>query len=160
MRYSNAVPSYGARRRGDALSSQVACHFAVSHALPFDRCLAGASYPLVRCRGVPLVLNGSGRWRALWVDLETAREQPDLAAALSTVLGTIDRALRVRHAELSRPDVAEIEAALRDPATALVDYFGRLTALEERPLVLLLDEADGPLRPASSKMHGRLRALV
>src|SRR4051812_34195271 len=55
-------------------------------------------------------LNDSGRWRALWVDLETAREQPDPAVALSTVLDTIDRALRVRHAKLARPDAAEIEA--------------------------------------------------
>jgi hypothetical protein len=45
-------------------------------------------------------LNDSGRWRALWVDLETAREQPDPAAALSTVLETIDDALRLRHAGL------------------------------------------------------------
>jgi hypothetical protein len=27
-------------------------------------------------------LNASGRWRALWVDIETAREQPDPARAM------------------------------------------------------------------------------
>src|SRR5512144_988357 len=67
-------------------------------------------------------LNASGRWRALWVDLETAREQPDPAAALSTVLETIDDALRLRHAEWARPAPTEIEAALRNPARALLHY--------------------------------------
>jgi type II secretory pathway predicted ATPase ExeA len=102
-------------------------------------------------------LNSSGRWRAVWVDLETAREQPDPAAALSTVLKLIDRALRTRHAKLARPDATEIEAALRDPATALVDYLGRLSALDERPLVLLLDEADGLVGPAMVSFLTQLR---
>ncbi|HEX2688896.1 MAG TPA: hypothetical protein VHN14_19870 [Kofleriaceae bacterium] len=34
-------------------------------------------------------LGASGRWRALRVDLETAREQPDPAAAMRTVLETV-----------------------------------------------------------------------
>jgi len=102
-------------------------------------------------------LNALGRWRALWVDLETAREQPDPAAALCTVLKTIDRALRVRHAELSRPDAAEIEAALRDPAAALLDYLARLSALDERPLVLFLDEADGLVGQAMVSFLTQLR---
>ena len=60
-------------------------------------------------------LNGSGKWRALWVDLESAREQPDPEVALLTVLNLFDRALRQRHAALQRPEAAEIEVALRDP---------------------------------------------
>jgi hypothetical protein len=40
-------------------------------------------------------LNASGRWRALRIDIETAREQPDPAAAMLTVLGSIDDALRL-----------------------------------------------------------------
>jgi hypothetical protein len=88
-------------------------------------------------------LNASGRWRALWVDLETAREQPEPAVALPAVLETLDRALRLRHADLERPDAAEIEAVLRTPSTALLDYLSRLASLDDRPLVLLLDEADG-----------------
>ena len=39
-------------------------------------------------------LNASGRWRALWVDIETAREQPNPAAALPLVLNCIDRTMR------------------------------------------------------------------
>jgi hypothetical protein len=93
-------------------------------------------------------LNASGRWRAVWVDLETAREQPDPAAAFPAILETIDRALRMQHTDLGRPDAEEIEAVLRKPTTALLDYLARLTALDERPLVLLLDEADGLVGPA------------
>jgi hypothetical protein len=66
-------------------------------------------------------LNAKGRWRALWVDLETARELPDPAAALPVILENIDRALRLRHPKLARPDANQIESALRIPATALLD---------------------------------------
>jgi hypothetical protein len=102
-------------------------------------------------------LNDSGRWRAVWVDLETAREQPDPAAALATVLETIDDALRLRHAELDRPDATELETALRNPAKALLDYLRRLSAFDERPLVLLLDEADGLVGPAMVSFLTQLR---
>jgi hypothetical protein len=102
-------------------------------------------------------LNDSGRWRALWVDLQTAREQPDPATALPLVVQLIDRALRLRHAELPRPDPAEIEAVLREPATALLDYLSRLSALDERPLVLLLDEVDGLVGPAMVSFLTQLR---
>jgi hypothetical protein len=102
-------------------------------------------------------LNDSGRWRALWVDLETAREQPDPAAALATILETIDDALRLRHPALARPEVAELEAALRNPAKALLDYLRSLSALDERPLVLLLDEADGLVGPAMVSFLTQLR---
>lgn len=102
-------------------------------------------------------LNASGRWRALWVDLETAREQPDLAAAFSAILKIIDRTLRLQYPELERPDAKEIESVLHDPATALLDYLARLTALAERPLVLLLDEADGLVGPAMVSFLTQLR---
>jgi hypothetical protein len=102
-------------------------------------------------------LNTSGRWRALWIDLQTAREQPDPAAALRTILETIDDVLRLRHAKLARPDAPEIEAALRNPAKALLDYLRRLSALDERPLVLLFDEADGLVGPAMVSFLTQLR---
>jgi len=102
-------------------------------------------------------LNDSGRWRALWVDLETAREQPDPAAALSAILETIDRTLRLQHAELARPDANEIDAVLRKPTTALLDYLAGLSALDKRPLVLLLDEADGLVGPAMVSFLTQLR---
>jgi hypothetical protein len=102
-------------------------------------------------------LNATGRWRAVWVDLETAREQPDPAAALSTILNVIDLTLRLRHAGFARPDASEIEAMLRTPETALLEYLGRLTSLDERPLVLLFDEADGLVGPAMVSVLTQLR---
>jgi type II secretory pathway predicted ATPase ExeA len=102
-------------------------------------------------------LKASGRWRGVRVDLETAREQPDPAAALTTILQAIDDALRLRHAELARPDATEMEAALRNPARALLDYLRRLSALDARPLVLLFDEADGLVGPAMVSFLTQLR---
>jgi hypothetical protein len=102
-------------------------------------------------------LNDSGRWRAVWVDLETAREQPDPAAAMLTILENIDSALCLEHPELARPDANEIKAALDNPATALLDYLRCLSRLDDRPLVLLLDEADGLVGPAMVSFLTQLR---
>ena len=102
-------------------------------------------------------LNASGRWRAVWVDLQTAREQPDPAAAMSTVLENIDSALRLEHPEFARPDANEIGTVLGNPATALRDYLRSLSSLDERPLVLLLDEADGLVGPAVVSFLTQLR---
>jgi len=102
-------------------------------------------------------LSAAGRRRAVWIDLETAREEPDPALALRTILTTIDLTLRLQHPELARPEPSEIEAALRDPSSALVGYLARLTALDERPLILLLDEADGLVGPAMVSFLTQLR---
>jgi hypothetical protein len=102
-------------------------------------------------------LNATGRWRALWIDIETAREEPEPAKALTTILGNIDRRLRRQHPDLARPGASEVEAALRDPSTALLEYLTRLAALDERPLVLLFDEADGLVGPAMVSFLTQLR---
>ena len=102
-------------------------------------------------------LNTTGRWRALWIDIQTAREQPDPAAAMPTVLQAIDDAIQLRHPKLGRPGAMEIETALRNPARALLDYLRRLSALDDRPLVLLLDEADGLVGPAMVSFLTQLR---
>jgi hypothetical protein len=65
-----------------------------------------------------------GAWRALWVDLETAREQPDVAAALSAVLDAFDLKLELGPPE-GRPDPAWAEELLRKPTTALTRYLTR-----------------------------------
>jgi len=64
-------------------------------------------------------LNATGHWRAVWVDLETAREQPDPAVALSAILDVIDHTLDLQHPGVARPDASEIEVMLRNPKTAL-----------------------------------------
>jgi len=45
-------------------------------------------------------LSGTGAWRALWVDLETAREQPDPVVAMGVILENIERAHAYRYPDL------------------------------------------------------------
>jgi AAA-like domain len=85
--------------------------------------------------------NAEGRYAALWVDLQTAREQPDPLRAFTTVLNKLDQWVGLELPELSPSP--ERERWLEDPLTAVQRYLGDLAARVERPLVLLLDEADG-----------------
>jgi len=85
--------------------------------------------------------NKGDRYRALWVDVQTARERPDPAQAFRTVLNDLDMAV-----ERSLPDVgppANRAALLEDPDTALLRYLRDLAARCPLPLVVLVDEADG-----------------
>jgi hypothetical protein len=84
----------------------------------------------------------TGAWRAVWVDLETAREQPDVAAAVSAVLDAFDFSLGLRR-NVPRPEPSWVEEILEKPSTAVSRYLTRLTELDPRPLLLLLDEVDG-----------------
>ena len=56
-----------------------------------------------------------------------------------------------------RPAALPHIPSLRSPATALLEYLTRLTSLDERPLVLLLDEADGLVGPAMVSFLTQLR---
>ncbi len=84
-------------------------------------------------------LNKTGAWRALWVDIETAREQPDQAKAFRTLLGKLDHICRRDHPDVMRPDVEEL---LRDPSSAVGKYLAFLARQGDRPWVILFDEAD------------------
>jgi hypothetical protein len=102
-------------------------------------------------------LDATGRFRAAWVDLETAREKPDVARAMTAVLAAFDRTLAWRHPRLPRPAEAEIDAMLRRPDGALLTYLTQLAALDPRPLVLLLDEVDGLVGEAMVSFLTQLR---
>lgn len=102
-------------------------------------------------------LEGTGRWRAVWVDLETAREKPDVARAMTAILTIFERTLALHHPDLPRPDAAERDAMLAAPDTALLGYLGRLAAHSPLPLVLLLDEADGLVGEAMISFLTQLR---
>ncbi|MCX4242307.1 ATP-binding protein [Paraliomyxa miuraensis] len=88
-------------------------------------------------------LEGTGQWHALWIDLETARETPDVGEAMTAILAAFDRALAWRHPQQPRPEAEERAAMLAVPKGALLAYLTRLAELSPRPLVLLIDEADG-----------------
>jgi hypothetical protein len=102
-------------------------------------------------------LNATGRWRAVWVDLETAREQSDVARVMAVILSNLDRVLSLRLPGLPRPDKAEIDAMLAVPDSALLSYLTRLAMLDPRPLVMLFDEADGLVGGAMVSFLTQLR---
>jgi hypothetical protein len=102
-------------------------------------------------------LEATGRVRALWVDLETAREKPNLAEAMTAILAAFDRALTWRYPTRSRPTSAEIDAMLARPTGALLAYLTKLAAADPLPLVLLLDEADGLVGEAMVSFLTQLR---
>ncbi|MCX4245955.1 AAA family ATPase [Paraliomyxa miuraensis] len=102
-------------------------------------------------------LDASGQWHALWVDLETAREKPDVARAMTAILAAFDRALAWRHPRLPRPSSAELDAMLAKPDGALLAFLTQLAAATSRPLVLLLDEADGLVGEAMVSFLTQLR---
>ena len=88
-------------------------------------------------------LNAADRCHAVWVDIQTSSGEPDPARAFPTILESIDHAVSRRHPDLGRPEALEVDGLLRKPATALLNYLTRLSELNPRPLVLLLDEVDG-----------------
>src|SRR5690606_26586267 len=102
-------------------------------------------------------LGASGRWSAIWVDLEMAREKPDVTRAMTTILAIFDDALATRHPEFSRPSAEERQAMLAVPDTAVEVYLGRLASVAPHPLVLLLDEVDGLVGEAMVSFLTQLR---
>jgi hypothetical protein len=101
--------------------------------------------------------NATGRFRSVWIDIETAREKPDPALAFRTLLTRFDRVLARRHPSLRRPDAAVIDELLRDPSTAVLEYLTRLDELDPRPLVVLFDEVDGLVGAAMVSFLTQLR---
>jgi hypothetical protein len=102
-------------------------------------------------------LEATGRFRAVWVDVETAREKPDVGRAMTAVLAAFDRALAWRHPGLSRPTAVELDAMLAKPDSAVLTYLTQLAAADPRPLVILFDEADGLVGEAMVSLLTQLR---
>ena len=103
-------------------------------------------------------LNASGRQGAVWVDLQTAREQPDLDRALPVILSELDRAFARDVPSLGRPAPEEIKALLAIPERAVLGYLSAMQAGSDRPLVLLFDEADGLVGRTMVSFLAQLRA--
>src|SRR4051812_25984496 len=60
-------------------------------------------------------INAQGRFRAIWVDIQTARDQPDPASAFRTVLNNLDMAVSRALPGLGIP--AGRASLLEDPET-------------------------------------------
>ena len=100
-------------------------------------------------------LSRTGSWRALWVDIETAREQPDPTIAMSVILENLERAHAHRYPDLDGS--AEAARTSSHPQTMVLRYLSRLAALDPRPLVVLFDEADGLVGEAMVAFLTQLR---
>jgi hypothetical protein len=101
-------------------------------------------------------LNADGRYAAAWVDLQTAREEPEVKAAMAIILEELERALLRDLPELS--PLPDRSALLALPATALVRYLQQVCTLSSRPVVLLLDEAEALVGPAMSSFLTQVRS--
>ena len=95
--------------------------------------------------------------RALWLDLQTAREQPDPAKAFALVFDRCERALRSGRDGLRAPPPELVAEWLTLPGSAVVNYLTHLSAQDPRPLVLLVDEADGLVGEAMVSFLTQLR---
>jgi type II secretory pathway predicted ATPase ExeA len=98
--------------------------------------------------------NEGERYRALWVDIQTAGAQPDPAKSFRTVLNMLQMALR-----LDWPDAPPLdhERLLKDPSTAVLMALQQLSAAASRPLVVFVDEADGLVGEAMVSFLTQLR---
>jgi hypothetical protein len=85
--------------------------------------------------------NAGERYRAIWVDVQTAREEPDPLAAFRTVLNRLDHAVKRALPALGVPSARE--HLLESPKSAVLEYLQDLAARSPLPLVVLIDEADG-----------------
>jgi hypothetical protein len=99
--------------------------------------------------------NGGERFLALWVDVQTARDEPDPAVAFTVVLDKLDSAVQRQLPGVGVP--AERGRLLESPRTALLHYLLDISARCPRPLVVLFDEADSLVGPAMVSFLTQLR---
>ncbi len=99
--------------------------------------------------------NAGQKFRAMWVDLETARENPDPASAFQIILDKLDASVTGWLPELGLPPSRD--ELSRTPQTALVRYLQDLAARSPLPLVVLIDEADVLVGPTMVSFLTQLR---
>ncbi len=103
-------------------------------------------------------LTARGDRLVLWIDLEMARGRPDPAVAMPIVLDILANAVAL-HAPSCAASPADVARWLETPDTALFHYVRGLCAASDRPVVLLLDEADVLVGAAVVSLLTQLRAL-
>lgn len=83
--------------------------------------------------------------RALWLDVQTAREQPDPAKAFPTIFDKLHLVLAEGRPKegLRAAEASQARAWLQDPRSAVRNYLHFLAGQDPRPFVLFVDEADG-----------------
>jgi hypothetical protein len=99
--------------------------------------------------------NEGDRYRAIWVDIQTAREEPDPTAAFRTVIENLDFGVETWLGDVGVPPPSA--RSLENPTTVVLRYLRDLAARCPRPLVVLIDEADGLVGPAMVSFLTQLR---
>lgn len=99
--------------------------------------------------------NRGDRYRALWVDLQTARDTPDPALAMPVVLDKVWDVTRRTLPGLL--DGVELPGLLAVPGTALLHVIRAIAARSALPLVIFFDEADGLVGAAMVSFLSQLR---
>ncbi|MEM9457431.1 MAG: ATP-binding protein [Myxococcota bacterium] len=99
--------------------------------------------------------NAGERFCALWVDIQDARELPDPAEAFELVLDDFDRAVARDLPGLAVPSGSA--RALEPARSCIRRYLQDLAARAPKPLVVLLDEADGLVGGAMVSLLTQLR---
>ena len=100
-------------------------------------------------------LNASGQYRALLIDLQSAREQPDCALAFAAVYTKLDQWVSYEMPEVEL--AADRGQWLVEPLNAIRRYLSDLTERLSKPVVVLFDEADGLVGPAMVSFLTQLR---
>jgi hypothetical protein len=99
--------------------------------------------------------NAGQRFRAIWVDIEEAREQPDPAKAFRAVIEALSFAVERKLKKVGPPP--ESVRSLADPLTVVRRYLQDLASRCPLPLVVLVDEADGLVGEAMVSFLTQLR---
>jgi type II secretory pathway predicted ATPase ExeA len=99
--------------------------------------------------------NAGERFAAVWVDVQDARELSDPSQAFALVLDDLDRAVRRDLPELPLPSGPA--RALEPARSSIRRYLHDVAARSTRPLVLLIDEADGLVGEAMVSLLTQLR---
>jgi hypothetical protein len=100
--------------------------------------------------------NAGTALRAIWIDLEIAREQPDPVIAFRAILTALDMGVQQRLPDLGLPP--ERDRFVEAPESALLHYLGDLAARCPLPLVVLFDEVDCLVGPTMVSFLTQLRA--
>lgn len=100
-------------------------------------------------------LNASGKHRAIWVDIQAARENPDLKDCVRTIFRCLKWAVELHLSDIGAP--ADTALMLEDPESAVLAYLRDLAARCPSPLVVFFDEADGLVGEAMVSFLTQLR---
>jgi len=101
--------------------------------------------------------NAAGRWAAAWVDLEEGGPKSEPLHAMTQALKALEHALRRDVPGVALPSPLEVARFLEVPDSALREWLQWVAARCDKPLVLLLDEADSFVGAALISMLTQLR---